>query len=94
VTDIAHLQAFRLAYKSKFYWKELAWQSWDVQWYMLPFVCTFCGNATSKRNGMTNHHLELLQDPATIRPFRLQLLGLLGNAFSSHPVFDDLKVKA
>jgi hypothetical protein len=98
VTDIAHLQACGLAYRylPRANADVLTWESWTF-WPPVPpvshFLCTFCGDKMQKGNSnVIDHHLDLLQDPATIRPFRLQLLELLGHAFSSHPVFDDLKV--
>jgi hypothetical protein len=101
VTDIAHLQACRITYKNlpRAYTNVLTWESWTF-WSRLYLVspvphslCTFCGDKMQKGNSnVIDHHLDLLQDPATIRPFRLQLLELLGHEFSSHPVFDDLKV--
>jgi len=96
VTDIAHLQACRIACKGSriFQPGNLAWNSWRF-WSSVPrFVCTFCGDKMESRDFYVfDHHLDLLQDSATIRTFRFQLLELLGEDFSSHPVFDDLRAK-
>jgi hypothetical protein len=98
VTDIAHFQAYQITYKNltKRSYHSPTWDSWNGWLWddVCRIACTFCGDKMQRgESNVFDHHLDLLQDPATIRPFRLQLLELLGHEFSSHPVFDDLKVQ-
>jgi hypothetical protein len=99
VTDIAHLQACRLAAQTYCGTGSTKW-SWS-SWFLdraVPFhstlLCTFCGfESTVEQDRRFDHHLDLRQDPGTLRPFRIQLLGLLSSWFALHPVFDDLRPK-
>jgi hypothetical protein len=93
VTEIKHFQMYRLTCLPRMdeYSRTPAWESWKIT--RTPdYCCIGCSQMLDGNSGWAVHHLSLLQTPSGIRPFRQQILDLLGPQFASHPVFDDVRV--
>ena len=79
-----HIQVSRSSYRSYF----SPYKSWP-NYYNTPGKCPVCHHI-GNRDDDFDHHLTMLAEPESIKPFRRQLLKL-DSAFSRHPVWNDLK---
>lgn len=89
VRDTIHFNMFRQALHAE--WRQ-AWDSWIIGVGSRTLLTCPCCSEELPRNGVwleARHHLKLLKDNDSIRPYRHAILRLLPR-FGSHPVFEDV----
>jgi hypothetical protein len=96
VTDAAHLRRLQAQIQSELADESRlpAWEAWPTNFLQTrQNTCGSCYQPVEYHSNNVIHHLGLLKDPVQLRPFRQQILELLGPIFSTHPVFDDIRAK-